>query len=614
MIWNLQRLLSRFSRCGPCLAAAAVCALGLSLCPAAPALAQDDVAFAASVDRTTLTTGDELVLQLTLEGVFSNAGQPRFPALDGFTVTSSGQSSRFSIANGVTSSQVVYTYRLRPTRAGTLTIPSISIQVGQQSYQTDPITVEVTQGAAPRAAVPTSQPPVNGSAPGELAGQDVYVEADVDDPAPVAGQQIVYRFRLYQAIQLFSQPHLDWPDAAGFLSYDLSPNNQYTQDVAGRQYLVTEVRRALFPTTQGETTIPPATLTIPGDFFNREVNLQTQAVTVDVRPLPDGAPDGFGGAVGQFEIESWVEPAETRVDEPVTLLVRVSGLGNAATLPDPVAGLEQALDDWRIYDPQVTTDVSQEGERIRGERLFERPLVPRREGDLGIPALTFVYFDPETGAYRSAETAPLVVSVAAGEVLPPGAAVAGDGKQDVVLLASDVRHIKPAPPSLAIERSSLLAHPLYWVGWLISPATVAGAWLWERRRRHLTCNAGLVRAQRARRVAGKGLAGARSLAGAGDEEAVYGAVARVLAAYLGDKLGLAPAGLTRDAILHELAARSVPGDTVERLLAGLDWADSGRFAPAAAGRGAVELVREAEEIVAALDASIGERTEGARRT
>ena len=409
---------------------------------ASPALAQGNINFTAEVDRTAISSDDQLTLTLTVSGDYQQASQPQLPMLSGFNVVSSSQSSQFSMINGVTSMRVIFTYRLQPTGPGAFTIDPITIQIDGSTYQTDPITVQVTQGAAPTqtpAAPAAGQTPA-APAPNELAGQDVYVKADVDDPAPFVGQQIVYRFRFYQAVNLSTQPQLNWPTFSGFWTQDLTPNNVYEQIAAERRYRVTEVRRALFATAAGQVVIEPSTLIIPGGLFSRDVTLNTAPVVVNVQPLPEGAPEDSSGVVGQFDILAWVEPAETRVNEPLTLFVRVSGVGNVTAVPDPTEGVESALSDWRVYDPQTTTNVSQDGDAIRGDKLFARLLLPRTEGELTIPSFALAYFDPQAGEYRRVETGPLVIPVAPGESIGPGPLPLGDGKQDVTLLAGDIRH------------------------------------------------------------------------------------------------------------------------------------------------------------------------------
>ncbi len=142
--------------------------IGLALLLPVPILAQDDITLTATVDRTTLTTDQTLTLQLTLAGKFRNAERPALPALEGFAVTGSSQSSHFSLINGKMSSQVVFTYRLQPLQTGTLTIPAVPITMGGQTYQSQPVTVEVTAGNAPAPQQPGGQAPPDLSVPQTL--------------------------------------------------------------------------------------------------------------------------------------------------------------------------------------------------------------------------------------------------------------------------------------------------------------------------------------------------------------------------------------------------------------------------------------------------------------
>jgi hypothetical protein len=242
------------------------------------------------------------------------------------------------MVNGVVTARTIFTYQLQPTGAGTFSIDPISVPVNGATYQTDPITVKVTQGTVPtQRPEPTDSETTQPPSPGGLAGEDFYVEADMNNPTPYVGEQVIYRFRFFQAVNLPSQPSLDWPPFSGFWTEDLSPNKVYDQNAAGRLYRVTEVRRAIFPTAAGQITIQPTTLTISGGFFSRDITLKTEPVLADVRILPAGAPNGFHGAVGRFKIEARVEPLKARVNEPLTLFVRVWGAGNLTLLPDPTA-------------------------------------------------------------------------------------------------------------------------------------------------------------------------------------------------------------------------------------------------------------------------------------
>lgn len=566
--------------------------------------AQGDATITAEVDRTTVSTDDLLTLTLTVSGDFQQLGEPQLPLFSGFNVVGNSRSSQFSMVNGVVTARTVFNYQLQPADAGTFTIDPITILVNGTSYQTDRITVQVTQGDTPTQSPDSedTEPPIP-SSPDELTGQDFYIDADVDNRSPYVGQQIIYHFRFYQAVNLFNQPRLDWPSFGGFWAEALAPNNVYEQTTAGRRYRVTDVRQALFPTAPGRVIIQPATLTIPGDLFSPDIVLESKAVEVKVQSLPADAPNDFTGVVGAFEISARVEQAEARVNEPVTLFVRLWGTGNPTTLPDPTADAEAALSEWRVYDPQITTNVRQNGETIQGEKLFERLLVPKTDGPLSIPSFSMVIFDPAAEVFRRIETEPIVIDIQPGEQTAAGSSNGTNGKQDITVLASDIRHIKAAPPSLQRQRTTYLEHPSYWLAWLLPPLAVVVAWTWERHHRRLSSDTAYARAQRANRLARKRLSMARGFTRT-DEDAAYAAVDRALNDYLGDKFNLPSAGLTRDAVRTELTLQSVPQELVSRTLACLDWADSGRFAPVAAGRGTDELVADAENILAELEQTL----------
>lgn len=558
-----------------------------------PVKAQDDeIQFIATVDRTQVSTNDVITLQLTLDGTNRASSQPKL-VLEGFSILSSNQSSQFSMINGNTTAQVIYTYRIQPSRSGTLTIPPVEIQAKDKTYTTQPIQIEVTEGNSDEPA----QPGVDNES--QSFSQGVIVKAEVDNVNPVIGQQIIYRFILYQAVQFFSQPQLDLPDFNQFLTYELPERDQSYEVIDGNEYLVSEIRRALFPTVVGRLTIPPARLSVPGDIFTEAVDVSTDEVVVDVKALPDGTPQSFKGAVGQFTIEASVQPVSTRANEPVTLIVRVHGEGDLNNLSDPTEILEDGLDQARVYDPKITTTFDQAADSIRGDKMYERLILPETEGTLIIPAFTLVFYHPQSQSYQQVETQLLTVEVTPGETAPSDPLVVQNGA-DVVVLASDVRHIKAVPPSLSTAAPSLLKQPFYWIAWGFPALMFLGVWMWNRRRQQLDSDVVLSRTIRAFRVARKRLKDVRRRLN-NDDHAVYSAVSGALVDYLGDKLNLPATGLTRDVMHASLLERGVPQQVISEYQDCLDWADSGRFAPVAAGRSPSELVQKAETILSSLE-------------
>src|SRR5690349_8097926 len=72
---------------------------------------------------------------------------------------------------------------------------------------------------------------------------DVYVEAGVDNSNPYIGQQIIYKFKLYDAIGL-TNPLYQPSDFEGFWRVDIGVLSQTTEQINGRQYTVTTIATA----------------------------------------------------------------------------------------------------------------------------------------------------------------------------------------------------------------------------------------------------------------------------------------------------------------------------------------------------------------------------------
>jgi hypothetical protein len=324
--------------------------------------------------------------------------------------------------------------------------------------------------------------------------------------------------------------------------------------------------------------------------------LETEPVTLKVQSLPDNAPAEFKGAVGQFEISTGLSANEAKVNEPVTLIIEIKGAGNIEALVEPAL---PKLPNWRIFESQAQSNIEVQGDKVYGTRRFERLIVPGQPGNYTIPPVSFTYFDLEAGQYRaiSSQPIPVIVKPGEGEDLPPPVVVPNAGKQEVTLLAGDIRHIKPVPGSLSNEESSLEGRPVYWGAWILPIVVVAGVWLWQNRRQYLLINAAYARSQNARRVALKTLAQAQR-----SKIDSYAAAHRALLGYLSDKLNRPTAGLTNDNLVNLLKTSRLEPGLIERIQDTLTQIDVGRFAPG--GEAAVEsFFSETQKLINDLEKS-----------
>ncbi len=124
-----------------------------------PAYAQtQDVVFA-EVDRNELSTDEFLTLSVTINTGSGPASEPGLSNLDGFDVVGTSTSTQMSIINGAISSEKMFHYTLRPRAAGVFTIGPIMVVQNGQTFDTHPITVNVSQGTGQMQTPPQSGAP-----------------------------------------------------------------------------------------------------------------------------------------------------------------------------------------------------------------------------------------------------------------------------------------------------------------------------------------------------------------------------------------------------------------------------------------------------------------------
>ena len=310
--------------------------------------------------------------------------------------------------------------------------------------------------------------------------ESLFVRASVDNDRPYLGQQITYIFKIYQGSGFTlpaGQARYESPGFAGFWNSQRVAQDDYTERVDSGEYLVRELRTALFPTVVGTVAIDPAALTVSRGTAAVQRLAESPSITVEVRPLPPGAPAGFTGAVGRFDISAEVDAVTGQANDPVQLTITVSGEGNIEALPNPAW---PEFVGWRVIESPPDTDSQVVAGQVAGSRTYGIVLVPERAGDLTIPVIEYTYFDPNLERYVQSATAAAIDIAAAAEgspAPPPTTIGVTEGQAE-----TEMRPIKSVPPSLRQSGENLTGSAAYWAAWGIPVLAMAGAVFWRRRR------------------------------------------------------------------------------------------------------------------------------------
>ena len=563
-------------------ALAAIAALGSLLVLASPALAQDSP-ISVEVDYTQIAIDEVFTLTVTVTGSTS-APEPSLPPIDwAKLIDRSPVPPRIDRIGNTFVRQDVNHYRLQPTRIGAHTIGPVSVEVGGQTYETEPIQVEVTRAGTGRVSPRPAPTPIVLPALSPADEQDAFlVSAVVDNPSPYVGQQITYTFRYLSIFQYFAWPRgYEPPEFTGFW-HRQDPRWQELSDIVGtRRYRGMEVNTLIFPAVEGTVTIEPSSITVPPSRFRSGRTLETNPVELEVRPMPNGAPDDFRGAVGDYKVAASITSGRAAANETLTLALLITGRGNLEALPDPKM---PEMPGWRSFDGESSANTQIADGELVGARSIERVYIPSAPGEFTIPPIPFSFFDPLAEVYRTVATEPISLTVApsSGQEAPP---LLSD-RDEVERLGSDIRHIKPAPGELRPSESPITGDFVYRLGWaapLAAIALAAGLKLYRGRRRDPVISR--------RRAAYRNAMQAMDLGGAAGPADHAGTV---LSAYLGDVLGQGVTGMTQAELAETLAEHGADEPLVRRVLDALSLSEDAKFAPGIdpAGDGLLEEVRQ----------------------
>ena len=429
--------------------------------------------------------------------------------------------------------------------------------------------------------------------------EPLFLRATVDNDRPYLGQQMTYVARIYQnsGVTLpFDEVRYQSPDFAGFWNSQLVEQDRYTETIDSEEYSVLELKTALFPTVVGTVVIDPAALTASTGNAGPQTLVESPPVPVEVRPLPVGAPSGFTGAVGRFNITADVGSDTGQVNEPVELSVTVSGEGNIEALPDPVW---PEFTGWRVIESPADTASQLIAGQVAGSRTYEILLVPERAGELTIPGIGYAHFDPGQERYVEAATAAIVISVVSADgtaAIPPVPGAETVGEEESLLM----RPVKAVPPSLRQGGTELTGSAAYWAAWGIPGLIIAGALVWRRRRKALEA----ARAESLRRNA---LPNARTALARAVTAGVDPRVASAdgVLSYLSARLEAPVAVMTREALLRRLREAGVQLELVDRANEILAAGEAARYAPPAGGpAGAAGDAEQASQFLGELEGAI----------
>ncbi len=509
---------------------------------------------------------------------------------------STSSQSSFSMVNGKTSqsSTVTYTYILSAEKSGTFTIPPATITIGGKHVKSNMVKIQVV-GSSSNSNQGRGQQSETRALGSNISGADLFVKVTASKQRVVEQEPILLTYKVYTLVRL-SQLEGKMPDLKGFHTQEIPLPQEKSfkiEQYNGRNYkTVTWSQYVMFPQITGKLEIPGITFNgivvqenrnvDPFEaFFNGgsgyvEVKKQIKApgISIHVDPLPN-KPSSFSGGVGSFAIKSEIDKERLKANDPLTIKVVISGVGNLKLIKQPEF---QFPKDFDTYDPKLTEKTHLTANGLEGQVTFEYLAVPRHQGQYDIPAAVFTYFDTKTRQFKTLKTDSYHLVVDKGD--------GNDGEfqnyanqEDLQVLDSDIHYIKLGDVNLQQKDQSFFASKIYWISIALLMFFFIALFVIFRKRAIENADLVRIRGKKANKIATKRLMKAAKLMKKNQPDQFFDEVLRALWGYVGDKLNISVEQLSRDNISERFNERQVNQQTIDQFVEAIDECEFERYAP-----------------------------------
>ena len=599
------------------------------------------VKFSASVTPDHIGKDEYAQLRLVVENA-KDVQKILPPALNNFTIISGpNQESGMSMINGDVKKYIAVSFIIQPKSTGEFTIPSAHAQADGKEYRSTSVMITVSNAStgnntgSNNFVSPFSGIDPFADAKPETSYNDdilrkgenipdkiknnIVVRLETDKTTCYVGEPVIATYKLYTRLKSESNLTKN-PSFNGFSVIDLQKpdNTSYkTERLNGREYNVYTIRKAqLYPLQPGNLVLESAEIENNIHFIKEEyarkqrdamddifrdfadpgippegmedhkVTLQSKPITILVKPLPDeNKPADFKGAVGNFAIEASIAKKNFTTDDAGQLTLIISGVGNMQLVNSPEISWPKGIEG---FEPKTTDDLFKTTVPVSGRKIIEYPFTITAAGNYSIPVISFSFFDPKEGRYKTVTTKGVSFSVAAGTGKPK------------------VNNIVEAPKGNGSLLNSFFSNRLRVVS-VVAMIIICGLIFWlkkERKKEAAVVATAMEKEKNAPAeeflpeiISNQENPLAAAALSMNDGSSFYGALNQSLKEYISRKLGIPMEELNKKNISEKMDNRGIPVDVNLQLGALMDEIEWQLYTPSAANEQMQTIYEKAHSLV-----------------
>lgn len=376
------------------------------------------------------------------------------PMLDNFSVIMGpNMGSEYKFINGKKSISRSISWTIIAKKPGQIKIPRLEVVLDGKQYLTEELTMNVSKKET------------------DTIATDMFLKIEVTDSDVKVGEQVIVTYTFFTRIasKVLSTEFPKYKDFWVEKLFDpagkqIKPEAWNDIEINGYKYKSIKIYEvALFPLSEGKFDLNSMIMKIetkekdPGirrlfwedpffDTFSQRTKariLVSEQKTINVSKLIN-KPKDFTGAVGSFDIMSSVSSDIVENGTPMTFYLKLIGEGNLSNIGRPIISFP---DDFDIFDGEILIERNIT-DSVSGAITWEYNLIPRKEGNYIISAISVPFFDTEKESWNLAKSNPIKLNIT------KSAYIESNSKDSQVIDTKDIRYIKLSDTIWKTENSS----------------------------------------------------------------------------------------------------------------------------------------------------------------
>lgn len=490
---------------------------------------------------------------------------------------------------------------------GTFTVPGASVDYNGKTYKSNSVTINVSEGRVINNQNTNSQNnSISNNVQDEQANlptetKDLFINVSTDKNSVYVGEAI------YSYCKMFSRYNVNIQDISPS-SFD----NFWIKDIKikgtvqaqqirlnNKTYLTATIdKKIIFPQKSGKIEISPYDVTFQlyddWGFPSVTKKVVSNRKVLNVKPLPDGKPVSFSGAVGNFSISSEVDKRNVATDDAFTLKLTIKGQGNFGLFDLPVINLPKSFE---ALDPDSKNNITVSQEGVSGNTEIKYAFIARVPGYYKIPKIEFSYFNPSTAKYYTLYTDTLSIKVIGDTSKNNLANKSNIQKSEVTELGNDIRYIKTSLPKFRTKNDFLISKDFISLAFIIPFLIFVLIIVLLRKKIKENADLRYVKYKTADKVSKKKLKNAEKFMKINDTEKFYEEISKALWGYVSDKFSIALSQLTRNNLVEMLQNKSVKTELIDEFIKLIDTCETARFAPVVSEEQMTTIYNRASDII-----------------